>query len=251
MGVRKRINDELLEFNPGLREPLKELSERINAVEEASEAFVKNRELGAFIPGDTTAQKLRRLIKDTSILSQRNMDRFKQKTGFDVVDAAKKAALRESIETGKTIPREARVIDPKLARKSRLIKNIEKKFGFEGEPGELVQSRTTAPFERLGREREIGLKRLIGEFEKETGRQFKNTIEDRLTLNEFLKERTQGSARTALGALFGMAAEPIIPGAHGLTTLLGGGIGRGLDIYGGRAAGSLIDLLSAARRSIR
>lgn len=139
----------------------------------------------------------------------------------------------------------------RLAPATRALKDAASKFRLKREPGVgFIPSNTTVQQLSLAtRKKRPETKRALDQLKQQTGQDFMDQVKLTGAKEAFEPgtERSRGSARTALGALVGLAAEPFIPG-QGFSTLVCVGLGRAADYYGGAAGGKVIDLLRTISR---
>jgi hypothetical protein len=146
----------------------------------------------------------------------------------------------------------AEVMD-RLAPATKSLKEAASKFRLKREPGVgFTASDTTAQKLILsGRKNKPETRKILDRLKQQTGEDFLDQAKLAGAKEAFTPgtENSRGSARTAFGALAGLAAEPFVPG-KGVSTIVGGAVGRTADYYGGAMAGKLIDALRSGNTAV-
>jgi len=139
----------------------------------------------------------------------------------------------------------AEIMDKHLAPATKALKEAASKFRFKTDPrfGYVPTDSTAQKLSSLSRglNKKPETKKTLKILSEETGEDFIDKVNLTAAKEAFSPgDRARGSARTLIGALGGLALEPVIPG-HGYSSLIGAGAGRAADVYGGVVSGKIID----------
>lgn len=133
-----------------------------------------------------------------------------------------------------------------VAEGSRLMSEMQKKFGIERKTGEgfSVTDQTVNKIKSALKEDRLGTMNILNRFQKLTGEDFVSKIKNANVSAAFDGATTQGSRRAVIGGTLGGASGYALGAPPWVTSAIGTVAGAFADIYGRRVAGVLADALS-------